>query len=150
MSTVKTTAIVRSLVMSAVLDRLLFRSSRNKAILAMLRSRTPMTCGICVQDLASGTVAGAAQLLCGHPFDTVKLKLQTQAKPLPGEVPRYSGAIDAARKVTNPGSLSIQSLTNAVEQHYVQLMAYVMCKRRPHFPHVYIMSTVAVKCTEDL
>eukprot|EP00884_Botryococcus_braunii_P022325 jgi/Botrbrau1/8777/Bobra.0330s0010.2 len=49
-------------------------------------------------DLASGTVAGGAQLLCGHPFDTVKLKLQTQPKPLPGELPRYAGAIDAARK----------------------------------------------------
>lgn len=50
------------------------------------------------KDLTAGTLAGVAQLLVGHPFDTIKVKLQAQPKPLPGQPPLYSGAIDAVRK----------------------------------------------------
>ncbi|XVE57451.1 hypothetical protein DITRI_Ditri04bG0091700 [Diplodiscus trichospermus] len=50
------------------------------------------------KDLASGTVGGAAQLLVGHPFDTIKVKLQSQPAPLPGQPPKYAGAMDAVKK----------------------------------------------------
>ncbi|XP_010494865.1 PREDICTED: mitochondrial carnitine/acylcarnitine carrier-like protein [Camelina sativa] len=50
------------------------------------------------KDLASGTVGGAAQLIVGHPFDTIKVKLQSQPTPAPGQTPRYSGAIDAVKQ----------------------------------------------------
>lgn len=50
------------------------------------------------KDLASGTVGGAAQLLVGHPFDTIKVKLQSQPVPLPGQPPKYRGAMDAVRQ----------------------------------------------------
>ncbi|XP_010441533.1 PREDICTED: mitochondrial carnitine/acylcarnitine carrier-like protein [Camelina sativa] len=50
------------------------------------------------KDLASGTVGGAAQLIVGHPFDTIKVKLQSQPTPAPGQAPRYSGAIDAVKQ----------------------------------------------------
>lgn len=50
------------------------------------------------KDLTAGTIGGAAQLVVGHPFDTVKVMLQSQPAPLPGQLPRYSGATDAARK----------------------------------------------------
>ncbi|KAL2901402.1 Mitochondrial carnitine/acylcarnitine carrier-like protein [Bienertia sinuspersici] len=50
------------------------------------------------KDLIAGTVGGAAQLIVGHPFDTIKVKLQSQPTPLPGQAPRYSGAIDAVRQ----------------------------------------------------
>ncbi|CAN1356898.1 Mitochondrial carnitine/acylcarnitine carrier-like protein [Linum perenne] len=46
--------------------------------------------GDVAKDLAAGTVGGAAQLVTGHPFDTIKVKLQSQ--------PRYAGAIDAVKK----------------------------------------------------
>ncbi|KAJ0666148.1 putative mitochondrial carrier domain superfamily [Helianthus annuus] len=54
--------------------------------------------GDVAKDLASGTVGGVAQLVVGHPFDTIKVKLQSQPTPLPGELPKYSGAIDAVKK----------------------------------------------------
>ncbi|KAL1566784.1 mitochondrial carnitine/acylcarnitine carrier-like protein [Salvia divinorum] len=54
--------------------------------------------GDVAKDLTAGTVGGAAQLICGHPFDTIKVKLQSQPVPLPGQAPRYSGAIDAVKQ----------------------------------------------------
>ncbi|XP_042489949.1 mitochondrial carnitine/acylcarnitine carrier-like protein [Macadamia integrifolia] len=50
------------------------------------------------KDLTAGTVGGAAQLVCGHPFDTIKVKLQSQPTPTPGQLPKYSGAIDAVKQ----------------------------------------------------
>ncbi|KAL3497783.1 hypothetical protein ACH5RR_040515 [Cinchona calisaya] len=54
--------------------------------------------GDVAKDLTAGTVGGAAQLIVGHPFDTIKVKLQSQPSPLPGQPPKYSGAMDAVRK----------------------------------------------------
>ena len=54
--------------------------------------------GDVAKDLTAGTVGGAAQLIVGHPFDTIKVKLQSQPTPLPGQFPRYSGAIDAVKQ----------------------------------------------------
>jgi solute carrier family 25 (mitochondrial carnitine/acylcarnitine transporter), member 20/29 len=48
--------------------------------------------------LAAGTVAGVAQLAVGHPFDTVKVKLQNMPAPAAGAAPLYASAMDAARK----------------------------------------------------
>ncbi|XP_020093835.1 mitochondrial carnitine/acylcarnitine carrier-like protein [Ananas comosus] len=50
------------------------------------------------KDLTAGTVGGAAQLIVGHPFDTIKVKLQSQPAPLPGQLPKYSGAMDAVKQ----------------------------------------------------
>lgn len=50
------------------------------------------------KDLTSGTLGGAAQLIVGHPFDTVKVKLQSQPRPPPGQPLKYSGAMDAVRQ----------------------------------------------------
>lgn len=54
--------------------------------------------GDVAKDLTAGTVGGAAQLVCGHPFDTIKVKLQSQPTPLPGQLPKYAGAFDAVRQ----------------------------------------------------
>ncbi|MED6205455.1 hypothetical protein PIB30_017879 [Stylosanthes scabra] len=54
--------------------------------------------GDVAKDLTAGTIGGAAQLICGHPFDTIKVKLQSQPTPLPGQVPKYAGAIDAVKQ----------------------------------------------------
>lgn len=50
------------------------------------------------KDLLAGTLAGVCQLIVGHPFDTIKVKLQAQPAPPPGQPPQYAGAIDAVRK----------------------------------------------------
>jgi len=50
------------------------------------------------KDTLSGTVAGMAQLSVGHPFDTVKVRLQTQPTPLPGQLPKFAGAMDCVLK----------------------------------------------------
>nr|GEV42809.1 mitochondrial carnitine/acylcarnitine carrier-like protein [Tanacetum cinerariifolium] len=54
--------------------------------------------GEVAKDLGAGTVGGIAQLVVGHPFDTIKVKLQSQPTPLPGQLPKYSGAIDAVKQ----------------------------------------------------
>ncbi|XP_034572909.1 mitochondrial carnitine/acylcarnitine carrier-like protein isoform X2 [Setaria viridis] len=54
--------------------------------------------GDVAKDLAAGTVGGAAQLVVGHPFDTIKVKLQSQPTPPPGRPPLYAGAGDAVRQ----------------------------------------------------
>lgn len=63
--------------------------------------KAPPSIGV---DLTAGTSAGIAQLIVGHPFDTVKVKLQNMSRPAPGEAPAYTSAIDCARKtVVNEG-----------------------------------------------
>lgn len=47
-----------------------------------------------LKDSFAGTVGGVAVTLVGHPFDTVKVRLQTQ----PTSNPIYSGAVDCVRK----------------------------------------------------
>ncbi|XP_061336855.1 mitochondrial carnitine/acylcarnitine carrier-like protein [Gastrolobium bilobum] len=54
--------------------------------------------GDVAKDLTAGTVGGAAQLIVGHPFDTIKVKLQSQPTPLPGQPLKYTGAIDAVKQ----------------------------------------------------
>jgi len=54
--------------------------------------------GDVAKDLTAGTIGGAAQLICGHPFDTIKVKLQSQPVPPPGQLPKYSGAFDAVKQ----------------------------------------------------
>ncbi|KAG6518701.1 mitochondrial carnitine/acylcarnitine carrier-like protein [Zingiber officinale] len=54
--------------------------------------------GDVARDLAAGTIGGIAQLIVGHPFDTIKVKLQSQPAPLPGRPPKYSGAMDAVKQ----------------------------------------------------
>ncbi len=49
-----------------------------------------------LQDLLAGTVAGTAQLLVGHPFDTVKVKLQSVGAS--SSAATYSGPLDAAKQ----------------------------------------------------
>lgn len=54
--------------------------------------------GDIAKDLTAGTVGGAAQLIVGHPFDTIKVKLQSMPTPLPGQLPKYTGAMDAVKQ----------------------------------------------------
>ncbi|KAK8325130.1 hypothetical protein V6Z12_A11G031400 [Gossypium hirsutum] len=54
--------------------------------------------GDVAKDLTSGTIGGAAQLIVGHPFDTIKVKLQSQPAPLPGQPPKCAGAMDAVKQ----------------------------------------------------
>ncbi|KAI9478095.1 MAG: mitochondrial carrier domain-containing protein [Benjaminiella poitrasii] len=46
------------------------------------------------QDLIAGTIGGWAQVVVGHPADTIKVRLQTQPSP-----PIYNGAMDCVRKL---------------------------------------------------
>lgn len=50
------------------------------------------------KDLAAGTSGGIAQLVVGHPFDTIKVKLQSQPPPSPSSPLKYAGAIDAVKQ----------------------------------------------------
>lgn len=49
-----------------------------------------------VKDFISGGVGGVCLVVAGHPFDTLKVRLQTMPKPAPGEAPKYKGTLDCA------------------------------------------------------
>ena len=53
-------------------------------------------------NYVSGVIGGIAVCLVGHPFDTVKVRLQTQ----PHINPYYSGMIDCAKKTLKQEGLS--------------------------------------------
>ncbi|KNC99059.1 uncharacterized protein SPPG_06008 [Spizellomyces punctatus DAOM BR117] len=56
-----------------------------------------------VKDLVAGTVGGWAQVVVGHPFDTLKVRLQTQ-----GPNPKYANAIDCLKiTVREEGALAL-------------------------------------------
>uniref|UniRef100_A0A914HJC0 Mitochondrial carnitine/acylcarnitine carrier protein n=1 Tax=Globodera rostochiensis TaxID=31243 RepID=A0A914HJC0_GLORO len=52
-----------------------------------------------VANFIAGCVGGSCGIFLGHPFDTVKVRLQTMPKPAPGHPPLYSGAFDCFRKL---------------------------------------------------
>lgn len=54
--------------------------------------------GDIAKDLTAGTVGGIANLVVGHPFDTIKVKLQSQPSPAPGQLPKYAGAFDTVKQ----------------------------------------------------
>jgi solute carrier family 25 carnitine/acylcarnitine transporter 20/29 len=48
------------------------------------------------KELFAGSVGGITQVLTGQPFDTVKVRLQTQPTP-----PIYSGVSDCVKKIAS-------------------------------------------------
>ncbi|CAF1409680.1 unnamed protein product [Adineta steineri] len=52
-----------------------------------------------IKDFLAGGVGGACLVITGHPLDTIKVRLQTQAKPQPGQTPFYTGTFDCAKKI---------------------------------------------------
>lgn len=50
------------------------------------------------KNFVAGGVGGVAAVLSGHPFDTVKVRLQTMPMPLPGQAPMYRGMWDCVVK----------------------------------------------------
>ncbi|GES77717.1 mitochondrial carrier [Rhizophagus clarus] len=54
------------------------------------------------KDCFSGTVGGIVQVFVGQPFDTVKVRLQTQ-ETKPGEPPKYTSMLDCVRKTRKEG-----------------------------------------------
>ncbi|KAL1123974.1 hypothetical protein AAG570_001744 [Ranatra chinensis] len=51
-----------------------------------------------VKYFLSGGFGGICTVVAGHPLDTIKVRLQTMAKPAPGQLPLYSGTWDCAKK----------------------------------------------------
>ncbi|KAK6111204.1 Mitochondrial carnitine/acylcarnitine carrier protein [Brugia pahangi] len=52
-----------------------------------------------LKNFVAGGVGGAFCVAMGHPFDTVKVRLQTMPKLLPGARPLYAGALDCTRQI---------------------------------------------------
>ncbi|KAJ3178398.1 hypothetical protein HDU85_005196 [Gaertneriomyces sp. JEL0708] len=55
-----------------------------------------------LKDMVAGTVGGWAQVVVGHPFDTLKVRLQTQPSP-----PLYTSALDCFRKTLSEGTSAL-------------------------------------------
>lgn len=61
-----------------------------------------------VKSFFAGWAGGVGILAVGHPFDTVKVRLQDMPKPKPGEAPLYKGALDCAKQtVKKDGPLGL-------------------------------------------
>uniref|UniRef100_A0A914Z4R0 Uncharacterized protein n=1 Tax=Panagrolaimus superbus TaxID=310955 RepID=A0A914Z4R0_9BILA len=43
----------------------------------------------------------------GHPFDTIKVRLQTMPKPLPGQKPLFTGALDCVQQTIKHEGLRV-------------------------------------------
>ncbi|KAI1714224.1 mitochondrial carrier protein [Ditylenchus destructor] len=56
----------------------------------------------------AGSAGGMCKVLVGHPFETVKIRLQTMPISLSGESPLYRGSLDCCRKtVSREGFLAL-------------------------------------------
>ncbi|CAL4147656.1 unnamed protein product, partial [Meganyctiphanes norvegica] len=56
------------------------------------------------KDFLAGGFGGMCLVAAGHPLDTIKVRLQTQPKPAPGEKAFYAGTWDCAMKtIRNEG-----------------------------------------------
>ncbi|XP_078066081.1 protein kinase, cAMP-dependent, regulatory, type II, alpha A isoform X2 [Mustelus asterias] len=51
-----------------------------------------------IKNFFAGGFGGVCLVFAGHPLDTIKVRLQTQPKPSPGQVPRFSGTFDCFYK----------------------------------------------------
>jgi len=51
-----------------------------------------------IKNFLSGGFGGVCTVLSGHPFDTIKVRLQTMPLPKPGEAPMYTGTVDCVSK----------------------------------------------------
>ncbi|XP_038596124.1 mitochondrial carnitine/acylcarnitine carrier protein [Tachyglossus aculeatus] len=51
-----------------------------------------------VKNFFAGGFGGVCLVFVGHPLDTVKVRLQTQPKPQPGQLPLFSGTFDCFKK----------------------------------------------------
>lgn len=52
-----------------------------------------------IKDFIAGGVGGACLVIVGHPLDTIKVRLQTQPTPQPGQAPMYTGTADCAKQI---------------------------------------------------
>jgi len=50
------------------------------------------------KNFLAGGFGGICTVASGHPFDTIKVRLQTMPLPEAGQLPRYSGAVDCVVK----------------------------------------------------
>ena len=51
-----------------------------------------------VKNFLAGGFGGICLVASGHPFDTIKVRLQTMPIPEPGQPPRYTGTVDCVTK----------------------------------------------------
>lgn len=51
-----------------------------------------------LKNFFAGGFGGVCLVFAGHPLDTIKVRLQTQPKPFPGQPPRFSGTFDCFYK----------------------------------------------------
>ncbi|XP_078520768.1 mitochondrial carnitine/acylcarnitine carrier protein-like isoform X2 [Lissotriton helveticus] len=52
-----------------------------------------------VKNFFAGGAGGVCLILAGQPLDTIKVNMQTQARPLPGQAPLYKNTLDCFHKI---------------------------------------------------
>lgn len=51
-----------------------------------------------IKNFLAGGFGGVCLVACGHPLDTIKVRLQTMPQPQMGQSPLYAGTLDCAKK----------------------------------------------------
>lgn len=51
-----------------------------------------------LEHFIAGGFGGMCCVATGHPFDTIKVRIQTMPRPAHGEQPLYTGPLDCLRK----------------------------------------------------
>ena len=79
-----------------------------------------------LRSLAAGGVGGVCAVIVGHPFDLVKVRLQTAEKGV------YSSAIDVVRKgVARQGLARVCLSRSTWDQELIDARASMLVSRRP-------------------
>jgi solute carrier family 25 carnitine/acylcarnitine transporter 20/29 len=73
-----------------------------------------------VRAFAAGGVGGIFAVLTGHPFDLVKVNLQTAEKGA------YSGAMDVVRKIVAKRGAAVSTLNDTVESKNNMSRVYML------------------------
>lgn len=85
-----------------------------------------------IEHFICGGAGGFATVLVGHPFDTIKVRLQTMPEPKPGERPMYLGTLDCVMQtVKNEGPFAFYKgvtapLATIIPTFAVSFMGYQM------------------------
>ncbi|KAJ3295885.1 hypothetical protein HK104_002225 [Borealophlyctis nickersoniae] len=91
-----------------------------------------------IADLVFGSAAGLTSKLVEHPFDTIKVRLQTQPVPLPGSPPLFNGPLDCLVKTVQTRGVRglfrglAPPVVGSMLEHAVLFSAYVGFKPYVH------------------
>lgn len=75
-----------------------------------------------LKNFVAGGVGGACTVMVGHPFDTVKVRLQTMPAPSAGIKPLYAGTFDCFKQTVARDGFRVSTFLTFLEVCLYQLL----------------------------